>query len=228
MLRLVLDWCSRNRDAVPALRFLPGSRWYSEALLPSQFFSDSRGDGVGEGYTHADAVIGHFRMRQGGRGDIEIARAGAQLVVVEAKMGSLLSAGTTNAKKYDQAARNVACVVKLVGDSGRHPSQYARLGFFVLAPQQRLREGAFAPLLDKAHIERTVRERAAAFRDARHERWLQEVFAPTLAVMDVDALSWEDVLAAISAFDPGVGSELEGFYRRCLVHNPLTLGKAAV
>src|SRR6266496_1659029 len=147
MLRLVLDWCSKHPEAITALRFLPESRSYSEALLPSRFFSEASGDRLGEGYTHADAVIGHFRMRQGGRGDIEITETGTQLVVVEAKMGSLLSPGTTNARSYNQAARNIACIAKLVGDAGRPATEYARLGFFVLAPEQRIREGAFAALL---------------------------------------------------------------------------------
>src|SRR6266545_3124779 len=123
MLRLVLDWCSKNPEALPALRFLPESRWYSEALLASQFFSEARGDGLGEGYTHADAVIGHFRMRQGGRGDIEITETGTQLVVVEAKMGSLLSPGTTNVRNYNQAARNIACIAKLFAFDGTAPTE---------------------------------------------------------------------------------------------------------
>ena len=59
MLRLVLDWVERHPSAIEALRFDEGSTWYSEALLGSRFRPRRRGD-VGEGFTHADGVIGHF------------------------------------------------------------------------------------------------------------------------------------------------------------------------
>src|SRR5829696_5925829 len=81
MLRLVLDWCSEHPEAVPPFLFLPGARWYSEALLPSRFGGKG---GVREGFTHADAVIGHFQFRPRGRGDIELSPGATQLSVVEA------------------------------------------------------------------------------------------------------------------------------------------------
>src|SRR5262245_19698520 len=71
MLRLVLEWASHHPTSVEPLSFVDGSRWYSEALLPSRFRPRHRGDEAGEGYTHADGVIGHFRLR-GTRGDIEL------------------------------------------------------------------------------------------------------------------------------------------------------------
>src|ERR671913_2269173 len=71
MLRLVLDWASRHPSSIPELAFDDGSRWYSEALLPSRFKPRRRGDTSAEGFTHADGVIGHFRVRSG-RGDIEL------------------------------------------------------------------------------------------------------------------------------------------------------------
>jgi len=105
MLRLILDWCSTHPTAIEHFIFLPGSRWYSEALLPSRFVG--RGN-RGEGFTHADAVIGQFDFRTGGRGDITLAPNAKQFSVVEAKMGSLLSPGISNARTYNQAARVVA------------------------------------------------------------------------------------------------------------------------
>jgi hypothetical protein len=44
MLRLVLDWFASHSDGTHALSFLPGSRWFSEAQLPSAFLPRTRPD----------------------------------------------------------------------------------------------------------------------------------------------------------------------------------------
>src|SRR3954471_17890060 len=72
MLRLVLDWAASHPSALGPLTFEDGSTWYSEALLGSRFRPRKRGDPSGEGFTHADGIIGHFRLRPSGRGDIEL------------------------------------------------------------------------------------------------------------------------------------------------------------
>ncbi len=41
LLRLVLDWFSRESGTAHPLQFVSGARWFSEALLPSQFLPDS-------------------------------------------------------------------------------------------------------------------------------------------------------------------------------------------
>src|SRR5258708_2380729 len=82
MPRLVLKGASHHPPSTEPLSFLDGSRWYSEALLPSRFRPRHRGDEAGEGYTHADGVIGHFRLR-GTRGDIELLKDARQLTVIE-------------------------------------------------------------------------------------------------------------------------------------------------
>jgi hypothetical protein len=48
LLRLVLEWFSRQTLSEHALAFSPGTRWFSEALLPSQFFACQRGDRLAE------------------------------------------------------------------------------------------------------------------------------------------------------------------------------------
>jgi hypothetical protein len=118
MLRLVLDWAARHPTSIEPLRFEEGSAWYSEALLGSRFKPRRLGDPSGEGFTHADGVIGHFRQRPGGRGDIELLPGARQLTVIEAKMASGLSAGTKHAPNFNQAARNVACIAHLLTKAG--------------------------------------------------------------------------------------------------------------
>lgn len=101
LLRLVLDRLAQSKqgDHPPSLE--PGAIWYSEALLPSRFLPTRRGDTLAESFTHADGVVGHFRVRSGLRGDVELLPQPAQFMVIEAKLGSSLSAGTKNAPAYD-------------------------------------------------------------------------------------------------------------------------------
>lgn len=72
MLRLLLDALqSRDISDHPFL-FLPGSKWYSEARLASPFHPRSNADSLGEGFTHADGVIGPFDFRASTRAGLEL------------------------------------------------------------------------------------------------------------------------------------------------------------
>jgi hypothetical protein len=215
MLRLVLDWCASHPAAVDAFAFLPGARWYSEALLPSRF----GGRGLHrEGFTHADAVIGHFRLRAGGRGDIELRPGARQLSVVEAKMGSPLSAGTSNAKTYNQAARNVACMVHLIAQADG--ADLERISFTVVAPAQRIAERIFEAHLTAESLLDTVRARSSMF-DGAHEAWFAEHFEVILPRIVVEAVSWESVVASIASVDGDAGGGLGDFLARCLRYNTM-------
>jgi hypothetical protein len=132
LLRLVLDWLDRHREFEHPLSFMPGARWYSEALLPSRFMPRTRGDKLAETFTHADGLVGHFDIASGTRGDARVRRGAEQLVVIEAKLGSGLSSGTKNALNYDQAARNVACIAHMLAAADVPPTSLERLGFYVL------------------------------------------------------------------------------------------------
>lgn len=218
MLRLVLEWAARHPSAIDELRFEEGSTWYSEALLGSRFRPRRRGDLGGEGFTHADGVIGHFRMRPGNRGDIELSSDARQLVIVEAKMASGLSAGTTRAPDFNQAARNVACIAHLLSGPGCDSGAVANVGFVVLAPEARIAEGAFEAV-HKDAIRLAVERRAASF-DEDASAWCQRSFGPVLDRCRVSVLSWEAVLQQIIDIEPVVGEQLDEFYRKCLLFNP--------
>jgi len=213
MLRLILDWCESYPTALPDFTFLPGSTWYSEALLPSRFLG--RGSNR-EGFTHADGVIGHFRFRPGGRGDVELKPNARQLSVIEAKMGSLLSAGTRHAPTYNQAARNVACIAHMVAT---HGAALTKVEFTVLAPRQRIKEGAFSSYLTAESLRAVVRERCGSF-DEESIRWHDSHFVPFLSGCVVREVSWEDTLDGIAAVDSRAATEFGDFYAQCLRFNP--------
>ncbi len=218
MLRLVLQWFEIPNATGHALSFAPGARWFSEARLASPFPPKKRGDKRGEGYTNADAVIGHFGIGEIGKAELKLAADARQLIVVEAKMFSGLSKGTTHAPAYNQAARNVACIANLVNPEGRVPSGMPSTAFFVLAPREQIDAGVFAEFMDKASLERVVRERAEKYDPSKIDR-LETWFLPALNAMRVDCLAWEDVVAFITSADRPFGADLEAFYNRCLKYN---------
>ena len=114
LLRLVLDWFSRHSVQDHPLTFAAGSRWFSEALLPSPFPARYRGDKLAENWTHADGVVGHFQIGKKGRTDLKLLPGATQFIVLEAKIFSSLSPGVTHASYYDQAARTVACMAEVL------------------------------------------------------------------------------------------------------------------
>jgi hypothetical protein len=209
LLRLVLDWYARHPDAGGLLTLHKGSRWYSEALLPSPFLRGS----LREGYTHADAVIGHFDLVST-RGDIALSAGATQFVVVEAKMGSPLSAGTKHAPEFNQAARNVACMAKLIEPLGSTPSD-AR--FIVLAPDSKLSQHRTDSLVTAEKLCEVARARAVA-RGEADVAWVDQHFVPMVEsrLLRCNALAWEVVVEEIQTLSPTNGRQLAAFYQECL------------
>ena len=138
LLRVILDWFSRAGLTHHKLLFGQNARWFSEALLPSAFLPRHRGDPLAESWTHADGVIGHFKIGGSGKGDLCLLPSPKQFVVLEGKIFSRLSPGVKNAPYFDQAARNVACMAEVLRRADCPSGRLATLGFYVLAPASQL------------------------------------------------------------------------------------------
>ena len=215
MLRLVLDWFSANDVPDHRLAFPHGARWYSEALLPSAFLARHRGDPLAESWTHADGTTGHFEIGKEGKTDLSLFPDAEHFVVLEAKLFSKLAAGVMNAKTFDQAARNVACIAEVLKRAGRELATLSRLGFYVLAPQSQIDAGVFAVELDPSSIRKKVEERVAAY-DGEKDPWYREWFEPTLERIDIDTIGWEELIQEIGQHDPPARESFEEFYAHCL------------
>jgi hypothetical protein len=159
LLRLALDALATDPSGSTPLATMRESGWFSKALLPSPFLTRRRGDPLAESWTHADAVVGHFHVLASGRTDITLAPRAQQLVVLEAKLGSPLSAGTKRAPAYNQAARNVACMAEVLSRAKRSPSELDSLGFFVLAPASQVGPVVLPSLLEKQSLRAAVEAR---------------------------------------------------------------------
>lgn len=218
----MLDWFSRQSLEAHFLNFAPGTRWFSEALLPSQFFARQRGDQLAEGWTHADGVIGHVVIGENALASTKLAEGAEQFIITEAKLFSPLSPRVTNANYFDQAARNVACIAEVLSRARRRPEQLFSLGFYVLAPSEQIARNLFKNELSKESIQDKVARRVSEYPFADRvtkEEWQRDWFAATLQHIKILAVSWEEIVEFIHTKDPAFGSELSAFYSECIRFN---------
>ena len=207
MIALLADWAAQLAPKTHPLHFLDQAEWYAEPQLPTPFAPRYRKDPLGEGRTNADSVIGHFSVGQTGKGDFSLCPLVDQFVVIEAKMFSSLSPGTTHAKNYDQAARTVACMAEALRLAKRYPDSVQKLAFFVVAPEEQIKKGIFGDKVTKESTQKKVRERSEEYAGNK-DAWYAHWFEPTLDEMDIGLLSWEELLPE--------SSEYVEFYQECL------------
>ncbi len=218
LLRVVVDWFEGHGGDRYPISPMPDARWFSEAWLPSAFLPRYRGDRLGESRTHADLVIGHFGIGDPGSSGLTLAPDARQLVLLEAKLFNRLSSGVKNAPFYDQAARSVACLAEILRRADREPSKLDDLAFLVLAPQARIDDGVFARDTAPDAIRRKVRRRVDEYGGER-DAWFRDWFEPTLALVEIRCLGWEEVIEAIAFHSPATGQFVDSFYGKCLHFN---------
>jgi len=218
LLRLILDWFSTHSVPGHPLDFPKDGRWFSEARLPSAFLARCRGDRLAEAWTHADGVIGHFEIGSGGKADLSLSSGASHFVVVEAKMFSRLSSGTTHARYYDQAVRSVACIAEVLRRAHSDPEAVSPLAFYLLAPRQQIDSGIFANEMDEDSIRQKVTQRVSEYEGEKDE-WFATCFSAVSGQIAIDLLSWEEIIEAIEAQDARSAEALMGFYKHCLRFN---------
>jgi hypothetical protein len=220
MLRLILD-CFFTLDVQDHKLAIPkGCRWYSEALLPSAFLPRNRSDSLGESWTHADGVIGHFKIGKGAKANLVLSSDATHFVVLEAKMLSKLSPGVKHATYFDQAARNIACMAEVLRIAKRPASEMSTLGFYVLAPKAQIEQNIFEENLKQKSIKEKVERRVKEYGGGKND-WLRKYFIPAFNCMKIEALSWEGLIDTIKKYDPNTANEFEQFYKLCLQYNKI-------
>ena len=215
LIKLVFHQTSTIVDETFPLGFLHGSTWFSEGLLPTAFKARFQGDPLSESRTNADGVIGHIRIGAKAKADLELEPHATQFTVVEAKVGSPLSKGTSNARYFDQAARNVACMAEVIARAGKEPSRFDRLEFIVLAPEYSIEKGTFSEEMSRSSIEGKVRKRVDAY-EKELDDWFDESFTPLLDAIELRSLSWEDAISWIREQKPEVAEQMSEYYDLCL------------
>ena len=224
LLRLILHWFSQNNISDHPLSFSLGAVWFSEGLLSSQFLPVHRGDELAESYTHADGVIGNIEAGGRGKTDIQLVKPYEQFVVLEAKLFSKLSAGIARVPGYNQAARNIACMVSVAAESKSSIDKFKTLGFYVIAPETQIKkEASFEKYMQKESVHQKVRQRVETYKGRpdydEKKKWFGEHFEPLLSKINVSLVSWEIIIGSIKKHDNEAGERLARFYDLCLEFN---------
>lgn len=73
--------------------------------------------------------------------------------------------------------------------------------------------------MNKDGIRGIVERRVSEYEDQAKVRWFEKWFLPTLAVLGLRSISWEELLAIVSENDEAAGRELADFYEKCLEFN---------
>jgi hypothetical protein len=218
LLRIILQWFSTQKFEDHPLGFSKSARWFSEALLPTAFLPRNRKDELGEAWTHADGVIGHFTIGDRARGDFTLKKDAEQFVVIEAKIFSKLSSGVTHARYFDQAARTVACMAEVLNRADRSPNALTHLAFYALAPESQISAGVFGSKMTKESVNSKVLRRVEEYGGER-ESWFREWFKPALESIEMSCLSWKSVIDDIIRKDEESGNQITDFYNLCKQFN---------
>lgn len=124
------DMDGSKRRALEQIRETVQRRWISEGGLEPAFKN--------EGTTWTDAILGDVEIKPGKKRGVDIAddkKPPVGVVIVEAKLGSELADGVTNSKTYNQVARNIACLSKLLVSCQANDDLCNKSAFVVLAPK---------------------------------------------------------------------------------------------
>jgi hypothetical protein len=219
LLRLFLSLAFSGSQCLP-FSIESGTRWFSEALLPSRFLPRFRADTLAEGETNADGVVGHFRFDPRTKAGLLLEKDCSQFVVCEAKMFSKLSNGTTKAPTYDQAARSVGCIAHMLSQLGKPVESIPSLGFFVFAPESEISHPGLRDKMQKDSIRKGLKERVASFRSETcfqsMSEWLERWALPTVDRIQLGLCSWESLLDNAAQSCGQQYESLREFYERCL------------
>ena len=179
--------------------------WTSEALIDSPFIpKKSKKIEKGEGYTHADIILGDFIVDYQEKGKIEVNPDAKILGIIEAKMGSILSSGTSNAKKkYNQASRNICCLAH------NAPGE-CEIFFIVVAPKTKIKK--IEEQIELKIIKDQVEKRFEISNISKKQDIIDRISKCT-----VFAISFEDWIEKIH--NPSDKKLLDDFYTLCKKYN---------
>jgi hypothetical protein len=207
MLRLLIQQSITEQLIVHGLDFSKIKNWTSEALISSPFvFAKVRR----EGYTHADAALGDFDVDYSKRGEIIVAKNASIFGIIEAKMGSNLSQGTTHAKNYNQASRNITCIAH-----NTRCNSACEIFFFIAAPQSTIDNHELQEQLNQTTIQ--IKHRFGAYPEDDSVRDNMDTILYIAAKMRKEVISFEEWLGAIQ--DQHAKKDLQDFYCKCLKWN---------
>lgn len=121
---------------------------------------------------------------------------------------SKLLQGITHAKYNNQAAKNVACIAELLKRANRRPMKLRNLGFYLIAPQNKIEEGIFDMQMSLSSIRKTVERRVTEY-DESKEQWFNGWFLPTINKISIRKINWEEIISYIRRVDSYYEQDIE-------------------
>ena len=203
MSRLLVKQSLIEKSKVKGLDFSKISNWTSEALISSPFVQANTHR---EGYTHADIALGDFVVEFNRRGDININDDANIFGIIEAKMGSNLSQGTTHIKSYNQATRNLACI------SSQTYNNNCQIFFFVVAPKSILIKHRIAEQIELKNMIQQIENRYSIYLDDSISKLNMDLIIAKAQSCLIQSLSYEEWIDAIISPEPK--EFLQDFYNK--------------
>lgn len=207
MVRLLVEYSIQERINMGGFDFDEGCKWTSEALISSPFVDVKE---YREGYTHADVVFGDFDVKYSNRGEITLNKP-KTFGIIEAKMKSNLSKGTSNFKKYNQATRNVVCIAHNIKEID------CNTFFLVVAPKSMIKKYQIENQIDKKVILNQVEERFEVHGEKFKQEKNYSKIVENIKKMSIATISYEDWISMFA--DDQIREKLDEFYSRCLKWN---------
>ncbi|WP_297089428.1 hypothetical protein [uncultured Draconibacterium sp.] len=212
MTRLLVHYSIKHQINVVNLDFSMIKNWTSEALMSSPFILEVA-QPYREGYTHADVALGDFNVDYEVRGEIDIPNDARVFGIIEAKMKSNLSAGTTYVKDYNQASRNIACIAHNTRASD------CKIFFVVVIPEQMKEKHGIVPKVDKTFVYNQIQSRFELYDENHEVRVNESAVLSKVKKCEIIVLTYEDW---ISTFTDSQSREfLSDFYEKCRKYNRL-------
>ncbi len=209
-----LNGCREEiRTALTRIKDAVCVRWISEGGLQPTLKR--------EGTTWADAIIGPVKIHDDIDNEIDSeTKRGIVLdgndrrvgvVVIEAKVGSKLSEGTRNYENYNQAARNMACLAKLVM---HEPEDFIKkCAFVVFGPRTAIKSWK-GQEENQQHLTNSIRVIEAKHRNGETREYIQDkglfINAAKMIAETSIVVAWEDIVESIDNI------ELTDFYNNVL------------
>lgn len=233
LLKILFQFAIENPDVIYSsdkvnlvMSHSPETKFFCEGQLYTHFRHKLDSE-LYEKDTHADGVIGHFKIGEDTKTRIIALPDARKFVVTEAKLNSRLSEKVTKAPFYDQAARNVACIAETLFDAKLKPSKLDRIGFYLLVPKQKINKKNFDKLLKPESIKKKVLRRIEKYGPNQRgdlEKWHKQWFLPTMNRIIIEKISWEEIIENIIEIFPK-RTDIDVFYQHCLKHNDLLYNK---
>ncbi|MDR2651491.1 MAG: hypothetical protein LBC68_04140 [Prevotellaceae bacterium] len=215
MTRILVEASIDEKLEIGGIDFSKIKSWTSEALIGSPFVS-KKGNKIekGEGYTHADIILGDFKIDYSNRGEIIMEDNAHILGIIEAKMGSNFSKGTSNAKEgYNQASRNICCLAYYAIKNAPD----CEIFFIIAAPQKKLNK--IEEKIKRDLIKDQISERYKTSNITNEDE--KEKIIKKVSECNISSISYEEWIEKIKNQSPKDVSILKKFYDDCISYNKI-------